>query len=198
MSSKQQPTKFTLPIEAARLKAREILDQFPQAGYAAVVENWRQLPDGQIEFTMRHLPTADWSASLVTWPPLKKLGPGFPRHDPIRRRYTSDLPPRKFHIFPVIGAIKFPTVALDQAGFAAPCRSLTALGFRRRGDRFLFARIADDRSWRTTTASKCGRRWPDQFCKGRPDTSSDGFSKMGRPTQYLSDRPLWFEIIQRI
>jgi len=52
-------TKFTLPIEAARLKAREILDQFPQAGYAAVVENWRQLPDGQIEFTMRNLPTAD-------------------------------------------------------------------------------------------------------------------------------------------
>jgi hypothetical protein len=25
----------------------------------AVVENWRQLPDGRIEFTMRHLPTAD-------------------------------------------------------------------------------------------------------------------------------------------
>jgi hypothetical protein len=48
-----------LPIEAARLKAREILDQFPRAGYATVVENWRQLPDGQIEFTMRHLPTAD-------------------------------------------------------------------------------------------------------------------------------------------
>jgi hypothetical protein len=59
MSSTQQQTKFTLPIEAARLKAREILGQFPQAGYAAVVENWRQLPDGQIEFTMRHLPTAD-------------------------------------------------------------------------------------------------------------------------------------------
>jgi hypothetical protein len=58
MSSKQ-PTKFTLPIEAARLKAREILDQFPQAGYTAVVENWRQLPNGQIEFTLRHLPTAD-------------------------------------------------------------------------------------------------------------------------------------------
>jgi hypothetical protein len=59
MSSTQQPTKFTLPIEAARLKAREILGQFPQAGYATVVENWRQLPDGQIEFTRRHLPTAD-------------------------------------------------------------------------------------------------------------------------------------------
>ena len=59
MSSTQQPTKFTLPIQAARLKAREILGQIPQAGYAAVVENWRQLPDGQIEFTTRHLPTAD-------------------------------------------------------------------------------------------------------------------------------------------
>jgi hypothetical protein len=59
MSGPRRPTIFTLPTEAARLKAREILDQFPQAGYAAVVENWRQLPDGQIEFTMRHLPTAD-------------------------------------------------------------------------------------------------------------------------------------------
>jgi hypothetical protein len=59
MSITQQPTKYTLPIEAARLKAREILGQFPQAGYAAVVENWRQLPDGQIEFTTRHLPTAN-------------------------------------------------------------------------------------------------------------------------------------------
>jgi len=54
MSGRQRPTIFTLPIEAARLKAREILDQFPRAGYATVVENWRQLPDGQIEFTMRH------------------------------------------------------------------------------------------------------------------------------------------------
>jgi hypothetical protein len=59
MSGPPQPTLFTLPIEAARLKAREILDQFPQAGYATVVESWRQLPDGQIEFMMRHLPTAD-------------------------------------------------------------------------------------------------------------------------------------------
>jgi hypothetical protein len=42
-----------------QLKPPAILGQFPQAGYAAVVENWRQLPDGQIEFTTRHLPTAD-------------------------------------------------------------------------------------------------------------------------------------------
>jgi hypothetical protein len=59
MSGLRQPQIFTLPIDAARLKAREILDQFPQAGYTAVVENWRQLPDGRIEFTMRHLPTVD-------------------------------------------------------------------------------------------------------------------------------------------
>jgi hypothetical protein len=59
MSGPQQTSVFTLSIEAARLKAREILNQFPQAGYATVVENWRQLPDGQIEFRMRHLPTKD-------------------------------------------------------------------------------------------------------------------------------------------
>jgi hypothetical protein len=59
ISGPQQPEKFTLPIEAARCKAREILDQFPHAGYATVVESWRQLPDGQIEFTMRHLRTGD-------------------------------------------------------------------------------------------------------------------------------------------
>ena len=53
------PETFKLPIHAARLKAREILDQLPQAGYMAVVENWRQLPDGRIEFTKRHLPAAD-------------------------------------------------------------------------------------------------------------------------------------------
>jgi len=55
-----KPTEiFTLPVDAARLKAREIINQYPQAGYMSVVENWRQLPDGQIEFTMRRLPTAD-------------------------------------------------------------------------------------------------------------------------------------------
>jgi hypothetical protein len=59
MSGAQQPETFKLPIAAARLKAREILDQAPQGKYAPIVENWRQLPDGQIEFTMRHLPTAD-------------------------------------------------------------------------------------------------------------------------------------------
>jgi hypothetical protein len=50
---------FTLPLHAARLKARQILAQYPQISYTTVVEYWRQLPDGQIEFTMRRLPTAD-------------------------------------------------------------------------------------------------------------------------------------------
>jgi hypothetical protein len=50
---------FTLPREAARAKAREYLDRFPTGGYSTVVEHWRQLDDGRIEFTMRRLPTAD-------------------------------------------------------------------------------------------------------------------------------------------
>ena len=50
---------FTLPVEAARLKAREILNQASQGGYMAVVEHWRQLPDGQIEFAMRRLRAAN-------------------------------------------------------------------------------------------------------------------------------------------
>jgi hypothetical protein len=60
MSGIQQPEIFTLPIDAARLKAREILNRLPQGGYVQVVENWRSLSDGQIEFTMRHLPTVNW------------------------------------------------------------------------------------------------------------------------------------------
>jgi hypothetical protein len=50
---------FMLPVEVARAKAREILDSLPQDGYSTVVEQWRQLPDGQIEFAMRRLRTAD-------------------------------------------------------------------------------------------------------------------------------------------
>jgi hypothetical protein len=59
ISEPPQPEIFRLPIDAARRKAREIIDQFPQAGLKTVVENWRPLPDGRIEFTMRRLPTAD-------------------------------------------------------------------------------------------------------------------------------------------
>ena len=59
ISGAQQPQVFRLPIEAARRKAREIIDQFPRSGVMTVVENWRQLPDGRIEFTMRALPASD-------------------------------------------------------------------------------------------------------------------------------------------
>jgi hypothetical protein len=51
---------FTLPLEAARLKVRDILGGTAQRGDPGIVERWRQLPDGQIEFTMRRLSTADW------------------------------------------------------------------------------------------------------------------------------------------
>lgn len=55
----EQLETYTLPLEAARFKARQIIDQYPGDGYTPVIENWRQLPDGQIEFTMRRLPAPD-------------------------------------------------------------------------------------------------------------------------------------------
>ena len=50
---------FTLPRTAARAKARDFLSRYPKAGYMSAVESWRELPDDQIEFTMRRLPSAD-------------------------------------------------------------------------------------------------------------------------------------------
>ena len=50
---------FTLPLEAARRKARDIIDEMPQRGCLGIVERWRQLPDWLIEFTVRHLPISD-------------------------------------------------------------------------------------------------------------------------------------------
>jgi hypothetical protein len=50
---------FTLPREAARLKARDFLSRYPKAGYMSAVESWRELPGGDIEFTMRRLRSAD-------------------------------------------------------------------------------------------------------------------------------------------
>ena len=59
VSDAQYRDTFRLPIDAARRKAREIIDQNPQDGLTPTVENWRQLPDGQIEFGIRYFPTAD-------------------------------------------------------------------------------------------------------------------------------------------
>jgi hypothetical protein len=50
---------FTLPRDMARARAREFLDRYPKAAYMSSVESWRELPGGDIEFTMRRLPTAD-------------------------------------------------------------------------------------------------------------------------------------------
>ena len=50
---------FSLPREAAREKAREMFARYPKAAYMTAIESWRELPDGDIEFTMRRLPSAD-------------------------------------------------------------------------------------------------------------------------------------------
>jgi hypothetical protein len=50
---------FSLPLDDARLKAREIINRESEGGYTPIVEQWRQLADGQIEFTMRRVRTTD-------------------------------------------------------------------------------------------------------------------------------------------
>jgi hypothetical protein len=50
---------FVLPRERARTKARDFLTRYPKAAYMSGVESWRELPGGDIEFTMRRLPSAD-------------------------------------------------------------------------------------------------------------------------------------------
>ena len=50
---------ITLPLQEARFRARQLLNERPAASYVTIVENWRQLSDGQIQFTVRRLPAAD-------------------------------------------------------------------------------------------------------------------------------------------
>jgi len=50
---------FTLPRAAARTTAQDFFTRFPKAAYMSEVENWRELPGGAIEFTMRRLRSAD-------------------------------------------------------------------------------------------------------------------------------------------
>ncbi|MBB4368637.1 hypothetical protein GGD63_001416 [Bradyrhizobium sp. cir1] len=50
---------FTLPRAAARARAEAFFARYPKAGYMSAVETWRELPGGDIEFTMRRLPSAD-------------------------------------------------------------------------------------------------------------------------------------------
>lgn len=55
LADKLAPTAevFRLPLDSARRKAREIINQASSDGYRSVIENWRQLSDGQIEFVIR-------------------------------------------------------------------------------------------------------------------------------------------------
>jgi hypothetical protein len=50
---------FVLPRERARIRARDFFTRYPKAAYMSSVESWRELPDGDIEFTMRRLRSAD-------------------------------------------------------------------------------------------------------------------------------------------
>ena len=50
---------FTLPRDRARAAARDFFARYPKAAYMSEVEIWRELPGGEIEFTMRRLPSAD-------------------------------------------------------------------------------------------------------------------------------------------
>jgi hypothetical protein len=65
MAGRRQPSDgylretFKLPREQARQKARDFLARYPKGGYMSAVESWRELPGGEIEFTMRRLPSAD-------------------------------------------------------------------------------------------------------------------------------------------
>lgn len=58
-SSAWRRETFTLSRDAAREKAREWFNAFPKQAYMTEIESWRELADGQIEFTIRRLPTAD-------------------------------------------------------------------------------------------------------------------------------------------
>jgi hypothetical protein len=45
--------------DQARQTARAFLDRWPAAAYMSEVETWRELPGGEIEFTMKRLRSAD-------------------------------------------------------------------------------------------------------------------------------------------
>jgi len=50
---------FIMPRGDAREKARALFARFPKAAYMTEIEWWRECDDGQIEFTIRRLRSAD-------------------------------------------------------------------------------------------------------------------------------------------
>ena len=55
VSSSKSPEVFVLPLDEARTKARDIISGASKAQFVPVVENWRQLSDGRIQFSVRAL-----------------------------------------------------------------------------------------------------------------------------------------------
>jgi hypothetical protein len=50
---------YCLPRPLARAKARELFELYPKAAYMTEIEFWSERADGQIEFVVRRLPSAD-------------------------------------------------------------------------------------------------------------------------------------------
>ena len=51
----KSPEIFVLSLDEARTKARDIITRDSNTRFVPVIENWRQLSDGRIEFTVRSL-----------------------------------------------------------------------------------------------------------------------------------------------
>ena len=83
---------FTLPREMARTRARDFLVRYPKAAYMSAVESWRELPGGDIEFTMRRLRSADSPADAQQRSDLAARDLGYERVDLVARRSFHDRP----------------------------------------------------------------------------------------------------------
>ena len=58
MSGTLQPKIFTLPLDPARCKAREIIDQSPESDFTPIIEKWRNFRTIILN-AIRHFPAAD-------------------------------------------------------------------------------------------------------------------------------------------
>ena len=63
ISSTKSPEIFNLSLDEARTKARDIVSRGSDARFAPVVENWRQLSDGRIQFSVRTIRFSESMAS---------------------------------------------------------------------------------------------------------------------------------------
>jgi hypothetical protein len=44
---------FEAPVQQARAEARRIINEAPNGNYLRIIEGWKQLPSGEIQFTIR-------------------------------------------------------------------------------------------------------------------------------------------------